>query len=137
MRTPRQLWQGLKDRVRSRARRFLVRVLNPNGCHVVERWRPGGKRKALGLRIVIDRSHSANDLRELVRRLAADSDPAAIQVYDTDEAYRAAKRGELGADACRRGYLLSYAKRDGDAEITWMQERGAFARLFGQREVLS
>lgn len=128
--------------LRSIAKRAGARVRrafssNPQGCHVVQRWSPHGGRKPYGARIVVDRRHSANDLRALVRHLAQGRDPVVIQIYDSDDAFEAAKRGDLASNECRRGYLLSYAQRGPERHITWMQEHGYLARLFGRVEALS
>lgn len=117
----------------------VIRGRRAESFRVVERWRPHSaaeraRWRSLGLRIVLVRDHSADELRTIVRRLARGRDPVVIQVYREEQAYRDAKAGNLGTPACAAGFLLSYTHRGSDARLAWMQERGPLAGLFGKTE---
>src|SRR3972149_3591138 len=93
---------------------------------------------AYGARVVVEaKTPTADELRALIVLLARGRDPVVIDVYSSEAAYRAWKENRYKAPVAKSGFLLSYAQRNGDGQLTWMQERGHLAALFGKSESIS
>jgi len=133
----------LPSAVGPRVSRPAVAPASALSAVVLESWKPhsAGERPAetaYGARVVVEaKTPTADELRALIVLLARGRDPVVIDVYSSEAAYRAWKENRYKAPVAKSGFLLSYAQRNGDGQLTWMQERGHLAALFGKSESIS
>lgn len=95
---------------------------------VTEKKTEAGKSLALIVPEPLTKEH----YMAFVQKLAKEKRASNIQIYASKAAYEAVQEPNENEDY-RKGFILVYRKgQEGNAEIWWMQEKGALASLYGK-----
>jgi len=105
-------------------------------------WQPNDDPNGYGADILLKENLddlTKQDIIDFIKALTHDKDPVVVRIYTSEVAYQQEQANNYGKEY-KEGFLLIYIKNNtgkgayqGVNEIRWMQEKGKFSNLFGEK----